>query len=360
MQNISFTKKIILSLMAVGMFFTSTPNAESANLKGLSYMGSYVEFHPTTQEVHLPFMEQVEKDTNGEITFNYFSKNTLYPESEEYAVLNDGRVDFGVFRSAYYPGVVNLMSVIDIPGMAPNAITGSLLAADVMAKFPEISAEFPKESVPFTVWASASYQIHTIDPVKNLSELKGKKIIVWDALTLEIAQMLGANPIRLSSTDTYLSLSKGMADGVLCPLAPVRSFKISDVAKYHLLLDVGVSAFNMSIFKGLWDDFSPEQQKYFTENGWSKYALAAGQSLDNGAMRDVEWMKELGHEFYTPTDEERQEMLTMLAPFKENWLKKMEGYGHKNAAEILKYAEERSKYYQDEFAKGTYSSASQN
>ena len=42
--------------------------------------------------------------------------------------------------------------------------------------------------------------------------------------------MLGANPIEMTGTDTYLALEEA-PPSVLCPLAPVRSYKISDAAK---------------------------------------------------------------------------------------------------------------------------------
>lgn len=343
--------------LSLGLVFSSA--AFAVNFDNMSFMGSYVEAHPTTKAVFMPFLEQVKKDLPG-VSFNYFSNNVLYPESESYAVLNDGRVDFAVIRGSIFPNIINLMSIVDVPGMAPNAVIGALVASEVIEKFPEVAAEFPENSVPFTVWTSAAYQLHTIKPIKSLEEIKGKKIIVWEAVTFEVMQKLGASPIRITSTDTYLSLSKGMADGVLCPLAPVRSFKISDVAKYHLLLETGVSAFNMAIFKPLWDDFTPEIQAYFKDNGGIKFALKAGQSLEDGALEDTKWMKDLGHEFYSLSDAERVTMLDALSGFKDEWLANAKSKGYENAEEILRYAEERSQYHLEQFDAGVYGDYSHN
>jgi len=219
---------LALTLLAGGILLT----ADTGHTKGfqhLSFMGSYMERHPTPVNVWMKnFFPDAIAKFDGKLSFDYFSANKLYPELEGIEALKDGRVDFGCVRPSLFPGQMNLLSVVAIPGMAPNAIVGSLVTQELIDKFPAVRAELPGNTVPFVGWASAAYQIHTLQPVKSLAELKGKKIIVWDATTLEIVKTLGANPIRLTSTDTYLSLSKGMGDGVLCPLAPVRSYKIND------------------------------------------------------------------------------------------------------------------------------------
>lgn len=346
-------KAFVVSLVALAFTFTGM-SGYSANFNNLSFMGFYMETHPTTVNAFLPFFKKVEKDLNGEVTFNYFSSNVLYPESECYQVLRDGRIDFGSIRPANFPGVVNLMTVVDVPGIARNAVVGSLLAQELMDTYPEIVAEFPKEAVPFTAWASEANQYHSIKPIKSLEEFKGQKVIVWDSVLMDTVLALGGNPIRLTSTDTYLSLSKGMADGVFCPLAPIRALKITDIAKHHFLLDAGVGSFNMFIYKPLWDEFTPEIQEYFTQESGSKFALEIGKTLKDGAVRDTKWMADLGHSFYTISDEDRAKMETLLNPFKENWLKAMEEKGYTNAADILKFVEERVQYYQSEYDKGTY------
>ena len=61
---------------------------------------------------------------------------------------------------------------------------------------------------------------------------------------------LGANPIDSKPVDTYLALERGMADGVICPIAPMRAFKITDAAKHHTILNLGVDAF--------WAGMNPE------------------------------------------------------------------------------------------------------
>ncbi len=338
-------------IFSLGVFAV---NASAANFKNLSLQGDFHEFHPAVLRVHAPFIKQVESDLNGVVTMNYFGGNTLYPESESFEAVNDGRVDFGAFRASVFPGKMNLMTLVDIPGMAQNSIVGSLLATDLLVKFPEIVSELPENSVPFSAWASAAYQIHSNDPVRSLEDIKGMKLVVWDAMALELAQKIGANPIRIVATDTYLTLSKGMADGVLCPIAPVRSLKISDVTKYHLMVNLAVGSTNINIFEPLWDDFPADIKAYFTKEGGQKYALKIGQALESSAAEDIAWMKKLGHEFITLPANEQEKIMQSLEPFKVQWVEKAKKAGYKNAEEMLKYAEQRANFYQENFEKGLY------
>lgn len=353
------SKKCLTIILAavLGVFLTLGGIANAAGFKNLSFNGSYLPKHPTVTEVFLPFFKAAETQFPGKngLSFNYFCTNELYPEAEGIRALSDGRVDFGNVRPAVFPGNMNLLGVVAIPGMAPNAVVGSLVAQDLVDEFPEIRAELPPNSTPFVMWASAPYQFHTIDPVRNVEELKGKKIIVWDADTLEMAKALGANPVRMSSPDTYLALSKGMADGVLCPVAPVRAYKINEAAKHHLILNLGVNPFVENVHTPLWNEMPKEMQTWLTEQGGKKMSLAVGQSLDEGAKRDTKLLESQGDKFYYLSDAEREEALKPLDYFVDKW--KNETCKNIDPAlvdKVLKFAQERSKFHSEQQKSGAY------
>lgn len=331
--------------------------ARAKGFQNLSFNGSYMPRHPTVLRVWEPFFKAAEEKFSGKsgLSFHYFASNELYPEAESMTALTDGRVDFGTVRPSVFPGNMNLLASVAIPGMCPNAVVGSLVTQELIDQFPEVSAELPKNSVPFVAWSSAAYQIHTISPVKSLEELKGKKIIVWDATTLEIVKALGANPIRMTSTDTYLALSKGMGDGVLCPLAPLRSFKISEATKYHLILNIGVNTFVNSVHQPLWDEMPREMRDWLAAEGGLKMALACGQSLEDGAVEDTKWMEEQGHQFFYLSDDERAKALEPLAVFTEKWkAEECKGMDPALVDKVLTFVQARSQYHTDQMKAGTY------
>ncbi len=342
--------------LAIGaiLFFVDPVDA-AKGFKHLSFMGGYMERHPTVVNVFKPFMKAAEEKFNGKLSFDYFATNALYPEAEAFGAVSDGRVDLGQIRPLVFPGKMNLIGVIALPGMCPNAIVGSLVAEELAQKFKEVRDEFPLDSVHYFAWASASYQLHTIKPVRNAAELRGKKIIVWDAPTLEYMKKLGANPIRMSSPDTYLALSKSMADGVLCPLAPLRSYKITEATKYHMILNLGVSPFIEEFNKSLWDSMPEDMQSWLKEEGGLKMSLACGKSLEDGAKADTKWMEDQGHQFFYLSETERDELLSPLQYFADVWKSTdCKNIDPKLVDEVLRFARERSKYHTEQMRAGKY------
>ena len=345
---------LAVALAVGGMLAMSGTAMAAKGFKHLSFMGSYLEKHPTVVNYWEPYFKATDEKFGGKLTFDYFATNALYPESEAPQAITDGRVDFGVLRPAVYPGKYNLLNVIAIPGMCPNAIVGSLVLEDIIQKFPEVRAELPANSEHFTSWASAAYQLHTLKPVKTMDDLKGKKIIVWDAVALELTKALGANPIRMTSPDTYLALSKGMGDGVICPLAPLKSYKITEATKYHLMLNIMVQAFTMEANKDLWDSMPDDMKTYLKQTGGMEMALGVGKSLEDGAKEDTAWMESQGHTFFYLTDEERAPFLAPLGHFVQDWKDSCEGEKPEVIDAVYKYAQERSKFYTEEMRAGKY------
>ncbi len=346
--------KALLSISAL-MVSLYGGYAQAANFNNMSFQPNYPENHPVSKNVFFPFYDKVKIDLNNNASFNHFSNGQLYPESDSYNVLNDGRVDFGVLRTGFFPGKMEALNFLSIPGLVPNALIGSLVTRDAVQKFPELLKVMPQNSVPFTIWSSAQNQIHANTPITSLEDIKGKKLIVWTADTMEIAKALGANPIRLSPPDTYLSLSKGMADGVLCPNAPLLTFKISEVAKHHYLINLNSETFSMGVFNALWNDFPPEYQEYFKKAGYNM-SEEIGIAFLEGEQKDIKFLKENGHTIITSSDADKAKIDELFAPKKQEWVDFMQSEGYANAPEILSYIEERVEFYSDEYNKGTYGS----
>ena len=160
----------------------------------------------------------------------------------------------------------------------------------------------------------------------------------------------------MTSTDTYLALSKGMGDGVLCPAGlPLRSFKISEATKHHLILNVGVNTFVMNVHTPLWDDMPKDMQDWLKAEGGMKMALASGKSLDDGAIADTRWMEEQGHKFYYLSEEERARALEPLAVFTEKWKnEECRGIDPALVNKVLTFVQERSRFHTEQMKAGAY------
>jgi TRAP-type C4-dicarboxylate transport system substrate-binding protein len=153
-------------------------------------------------------------------------------------------------------------------------------------------------------------------------------------LARKIAKALGANPVDLTPHDTYLALERGMADGVLCPLAPLRSFKISDSTKHHTIIDLFANPFWAAMNIKKWNSLPPDLQKLLDETTGVNMARIAGQTLDSGAAKDTKWLKANGHTFYSLSPAEKQKWADKVQGLHDEWVNGMEKKGYNTAREI--------------------------
>ncbi len=149
---------------------------------------------------------------------------------------------------------------------------------------------------------------HQEKEIKTLEDLQGMKIIGWGANGIRMIKALGANPIEMIPLDTYQALERGMADGVLCPLAPMRAFKITDAAKSHSIVNVYCDSFYAGMSWNKWNSLPDKFKKLLEETTGAQMAQISGSTLDEGAISDAKWMKEQGHTFYVIATQRKGEM----------------------------------------------------
>ncbi|WP_258358556.1 TRAP transporter substrate-binding protein [Moorella sulfitireducens (nom. illeg.)] len=328
---------------------SSGSSTSTAQVQELNFASAYMETHPTVVNAFKPWLKSVEEQSGGKVKFNFYNQGALCPDKDVFDSVVSGMVDIGGSYCGYYPGKFPLNEVMELPLIVPGAEAGSLVTWELYKKYPEWQKEFEGVKVLWQ-WTSATYQLHTTKKmVKTLEDLKGMKIIGWSPKILEIIRSLGANPIEVSATDTYLALQRGMADGVMCPLAPLKSYKISDAAKYHTIVDVCVGPFFMVMNKEKFAGLPADVQKVIDQTTGEKMAQLCGKTLDEGAVNDSKWLKDNGHEFYVLPENERARWFEAVKPIHEKWVKDMEAKGYTKAREVLNEAIRLG----EEFAKKT-------
>ncbi len=341
--------KVLLSCLAVLLVLAS---ATSADARDMSLTTGYSDKHPTIVNCVLPWMAKVKEATKGEIVLSYYNPGTICPEAEIFTSIAAGVVDFGANSVTRVPGRYPLASVLDLPNMAGSAEGSALAGLALYEKYPALQKELSENKVLW-FWAGAPYQFHmTKKEVKNLAGLKGLRIITWNKMGQDIVRSLGASPISIPPIDTYMSLQRGMADGVFCPNAPIRSFKIDEVCKYHFLVNVGASNFVFVAGISSWNSLTPEQQKaVMSISGAHEMTPIAARTLDDGSAADRELLTKNGHVFHEMPAEDAAVFPTFFKGFDEAWLADMKKAGHGEVAEaFLKDAREFSKKFTKEAA----------
>ena len=305
----------------------------------------YPDKHLTVKNAWLPWMEELSDNTNGQLNIQFFNPNTLVPQRDAWAALIAGAADM-IFNPTWRnQGKFPLADVVSLPMLFNGAEAGSLTIWELYQSHPEWQAEYKGVKLLWQ-WTSATIQLHTrSEPVKTLADLKGMKIIGWNPRNLEMIKALGANPIEISPTDTYLALERGMADGVMCPIAPMRAYKISDAVTHHTIIDLNCDAFYGAMNQKKFNEMPDKLKKIMVDTTGLDMALTSGKSLDEGAISDADWMAGNGHTFYVLPKAEKQNWRDKLKYMDEEWIADMEKRGYKNARSIYEQALQLAEKY---------------
>lgn len=329
---------IICSIMALALFLIGTINpvaASSGKTYELKFQCQYPEMHFTVRNVFKPWMKEVQEKSGGKLKLYFFTQRAIVKEEETFDAIKNGLLDIGTASTGRTPGKFPLMDIATLPMLFTNAEVASEVLWELHKKYPEFQKEY-KGTLPLFKWTSAQVQINMIKgQVKNLEDLKGKKIIGWIPPVLNLVKALGANAVQLPPMDTYLALERGMADGVATPYAILKPFKINEVAKYHTTGDLMMFSFFGAINPKKFNKLPKDLQKVLMDTTGDKMSRALGKSLDDAVTADVAWMKKKGNQFYALPTEERKKWAEAVSPLREKWLKKMEAKGYKNIREML-------------------------
>jgi TRAP-type C4-dicarboxylate transport system substrate-binding protein len=283
---------------------------------------------------------------------HFFNPNTLCPAKEVYASTVAGAVDMGASPIHWVHGKFPLSEAVQLPFLFNGSEAGSLTIWELYKRFPEWRDEY-KEIKVLWQWTSALIQLHTRKKlVRTLEDLPGMRIITWNPQENGMVKALGANPVEGKPMDTYLALERGLADGVVCPIAPMRSFKITDATKYHTIINLMVAGFWAGMNPGKWNSLSPDLKKILEDTTGDKMAQISGKTLDEGSINDAKWMKDQGHSFYVLPANEKNRWRERVENVDDEWLKKMETKGYKTAKKVYETTVSLGKEYSAKTAGG--------
>jgi len=317
-----FTRSTVVFFIVLIAIMAFSASAWSEKKFELRYASEYPDKHPTVKNAILPWMEEVKQLSGGKLVIHFFNPNALAPARKVYDALVAGSIDMTGSPCHWVHGKFPLNTVIQTPLIFNGAEANT---------YPEWRNEL-KDIKVLWQWTGATFNLHTVKKmVRSLDDFKGMKIIGINPQIREILKIFGANPIDIPPQDSYLALERGMAEGMAFPIAPCKAFKITDVAKYHTIIDALVDPFYGAINKDKWASLPPDLQKILTDTTGRKMAQRCGLTLDEGSINDSKWMKTKGHKFYVLSPAEKKRFKEKTQVIHDNWVKGMEKKGLKKA-----------------------------
>jgi TRAP-type C4-dicarboxylate transport system substrate-binding protein len=296
----------------------------------------------------VPWVKKVEDATKGRVKIEIYPNQTLVKGPDIWNAVKTGVADMGWCFHGYWPDMTPLFDMITLPSLPyKNGEEGSEIVWKLYEKFPAMQREF-KDVQVLMLWAShPRFLITTKKQVKTLEDIKGLKLRVPGGPATEQMKALGGIPVLLPMPDTYLSMDKGVIDGMDVSWEATYSFRLYEIVKYYTFVPLSSTNFSMTMNKQKWDSLPKDIQAAITSVGGLEGSKFFGRNWYDTVQNAVlEQIKKGNHTMnsYTipPAEAERWRKVGSEGVWKD-WVKKMEGKGHPEAQQILNAALEMIK-----------------
>lgn len=270
-----FFKTLCSGLLLISLVFVVNP-ALAKNKKVIHWKLQDVFPQSATllyKWVSLPFIETVEKVSQGRIKVTRYEPGTLASPTQTLDGLSKGMFEVAVLFPGFNTGKLPISLVeMGMPYSWFNLET-SWTALNKFGLKDLLRKEYAKVNV---YWATGGgtndvSSIATIKPVRRIADLKGKKIRAWGIMA-DYVKMLGATPVSIPPAELFMALKLGTIDGSANTDWYLDAFKLGEMTKYYLLPNPVNPAGNVSINMDAWmaldEDLREALAKALEDSWW--------------------------------------------------------------------------------------------
>ena len=251
------------------------------------------------------YFDKINEVTNGHVTVEPYYSAVMAGVKDVGDMVSSGGVDMGWIYTSYYPTQFTLSDVITLPlqGFGDNVKSTQLLW-DLYTTVPEMAAQWDNEYKVLQLYANPPMILETLDPITDVSQIKGKNIRVPAGAITDILATWGAAGVTMGPPDIYEAMEKRNVDGYIFEEAGSRSFSLFEVTNYCLDMPLFVGAFSIAVNWDSWNQLPAEYQAAIESISGYEASMVSAQAFEDSRLTGRQAAIDDGVEFLVPTDEE--------------------------------------------------------
>jgi TRAP-type C4-dicarboxylate transport system substrate-binding protein len=299
-------------LMAAG-FSAATLDAAAADPVVLKFAPFASPGQAAYEQFYKPWAEKVTADSHGALTIDLRGGTSIVSNQNVYDRVMNDVVQIGFVLFNYVAGKFPFAEVGALPDLADSSERGSD-ALWQLYQSGAVDQEFD-QARPLMLIALPQSVVHLAKAPKSLKDLTGTRIVGPTQLTALAAQHMGAQPITLSSPEAYEAMNRGTADGTILSWNVYFSFKIGEVARYHIDQPMGTAAGMI----------------FMSRKRYDALPAAAMETLERNSGRSVSrdwgkwWDGDNSHNRAAAKADPKQNVVTLEAEVHAAWQKRLDG-----------------------------------
>jgi TRAP-type C4-dicarboxylate transport system substrate-binding protein len=276
--------------------------------------------------------QRIEEKSGGRIKIKCFFSESLLKYDTAITGTASGVsditfVDPGTFAGVFELNLVFTKMIMDVP--SKEAMTKTFM--EMIKTNPAFNKELEAKGLRWlSIFAMPGFHMHTTNsPIKTPADMEGKKISTMGKDPSMWMESLKCAPVPLAPGDWYMSLSRGLVDGIFLHFAAIDGFKLADVFKYHTVLGENgaqPSFCGYVISLKTWNKLPKDLQDILIE-GFDYGSNGTVDALTAEIDRGINACKEHGNTFIKLTPDEIQQWANTMKPITDRWVEETEALG---------------------------------
>jgi TRAP-type C4-dicarboxylate transport system substrate-binding protein len=180
------------------------------------------------------FAEFYKKESNGDLEIKIAYGAALGPEKQTPESIKSGGYEGGQMCAGYYPNKFPLLSVMELPFLAPRDIVANAKVNHAVFHHPLIVKEMAERwNVKYlSPTFLPPYEFMGNKRIASVGDMKGVKMRI-SGLNAQALQAFGAVPTMVTAPEGYQALERGTIDSFGFPYSyTFGAYKMYEVAKY--------------------------------------------------------------------------------------------------------------------------------
>lgn len=231
-------KSLVVILMWILVFGFSSSLSASAKVIELTISDHNPEVSGPSQALK-HWAQETEKRCGGKLKINVIYGGALLKGNEVLRGVQSGVAAGGHYVLDRKDGF-NLNAFITLPFMGyPSQKETGDIYKEMIKQYPELDAEYKDVTIIGLIMMPPT-GVHTAKTkVVHPADLKGLKLLGAEFSTVQAIGIAGATPVQMDIADMYMSLDRGLIDGIINHIPVTMVFRVLDLLHSHTFFGAG-------------------------------------------------------------------------------------------------------------------------
>ena len=305
-------KKLLTYTALAGMMMTGAAAAETTFIANSFYDGAV----PMSGEGYVRWAELVEELSDGDLKPEVYTGTVLLAPRASLQGIQDNVVQVAHHAAIYTPSDLPVSNAVQELGFAYSDPLAAIFAVTDFSMNNEVQLqEWQDKGVVYLgAYAPPAYVLMCSSPVRNLDEMKGKRIRTAGSAVSVWVEEAGGIPVNVPSSEMYTGLERGTLDCATNAASDLVDRSLLEVAEHTTLLSTGMyySGPQWGYNPEFWGSLTAEQREVLMEasaRSMARMVIAYNEKVDAG----LEASKEAGGNVYEP----QQDLADHVAEFRD-------------------------------------------